>query len=241
MVKKWNSVVQGAIHYQILNKAKPQTAVKQVNICIIFWERWIEVFIFLINDFISILGHLFVFCLIFASEACVFPVVLSSPYPVWLWSIRFFIRTSISQSILQIISSISDSVCHLFVTHMVSSGLCSFLSTLLWIRDHLRRLSSSLLSSNVFFGKVEFHVLALVYLIQIWANCSLLWLLKKKFHRHALWEHLCLNFLLLGSFYSLLKRPFFVEFNKFVIELDAWNIWMLLCLFSVLFFPPILK
>lgn len=108
-----------------------------------------------------------------------------------------------------------DSVCHLFFLGIELSGLCSFLSGLLWIRDHPMRLTSLLLSPNVL-KKVEFHVLALVYWIHIWAHCSLLCLLKKKFHGHALWEHLALIFIYLFvyfipfgfSFYSLLKSPF---------------------------------
>lgn len=119
----WNSVVQGAIHNQILNRRlspkqkirtqdgnhnSSETVLYMYYICIGLChleEGEVDRGVLSSSSIIcvSILSPLFVL-LIFASEADVFPLVLSSPHPIWLWSSRFFIRTRISQCILQIIS-----------------------------------------------------------------------------------------------------------------------------------------
>lgn len=132
---------------KIITGWKPRTAVKHLYICITYWAASIMLSLFRAHS-----------------------LPLRRMY--YLWCCPPLIQSDFDQAFPHQDLNITicsanhqhcfDSACHLLVTHMVLSGLCSFLSTPWCMRDHLRRLSSVELQC---FGKVEFHVVGLVYWI----------------------------------------------------------------------------
>lgn len=127
---------------------------------------------------------------------------------------------SVSQSAVHCFSS----ACHHCVMHMVTSGLCSFLTVLLWTREQLMRLQSLLLSPNV----LKSWSSGTHLLVHIWACCSLLCLLKKKFHGHDYVRTPRAPWIFLPWLYFILFEE--SSFLEFLIVLDACNVWMQLSL-----------